>query len=492
MKKLLLLPILTLMAFGQAFAQESPGIEAPESDKGSVRKNRAPVAEEILKVKFPKPKNFTLSNGLRVYILEDHRVPGMTITLIINAGSLYADKAVVGEVAGRMLAEGTTTKSDLDIARIVDGMGAELNTGVGTEWANISISGLSDFTEPMLDLMVDVALHPSYPQKKLEDYIFQRISRLPSRKADPDTLVRDLANRVNYDESRYARRAATKEELEAVTREEMLAFHKKYFVPNGATLTLTGDVKAEEIMPRIRELFKDWKPAPEEHTIPPATFAPEEKTKVHLIDRPGSQQTELRFTNIAIARNSPDYIPLVVANRILGAGSTGRLFQKIREEKGYTYGAYSSLSATRWPGTWGAYASVRTEVTGPAVEEFLNEFRRIQQEPVTDEELARAKRTIIGSFARTLESPDGILSRSMEIVRNNLAEDYWETYPARIQAVTKDDVLRVARQYLGDNRIQIVAVGEGSVIKPVLAQFGPVIEYDTDIKPITSLASAAP
>ena len=151
-------------------------------------------------------------------------------------------------------------------------------------------------------------------------------------------------------------------------------------------------------------------------------------------------------------RTDPDYIPLVVANRILGGGSSGRLFQNIREQKGYTYGAYSSLSAPRWPGIWGASASVRTPVTEPAAAEFFKEFARLQDEPVPDEELERAKRSIIGSFALTLENPQGVLARTMDLVENGLPLDYWDTYPAKIQAVTAEDVQRVARKYLGKNR----------------------------------------
>lgn len=290
--------------------------------------------------------------------------------------------------------------------------------------------------------------------------------------------------RVLYGETKYAMPPSVKENIEAVTREDLVRWHQRSFVPNGARLTVVGDVDARSLMKRIRALFEDWQPSDHDVTLPPADFSPSATTRVHLIDRPGSQQTMIRFANLAIPRNHPDYIPLVVANRILGAGSTGRLFQKIREEKGYTYGAYSSFNAPKWPGSWGAYASVRTEVTGPAVREFLNEFARIQNEPVSAEELDRAKRTIVGSFARALESPNDIMSRTITLIVNGLPSDYWETYPAKIQAVTAEDVQRVARQYLGQNRIQIIAVGEAAAIEPVLSEFGAVQLYNDDIKPL--------
>jgi zinc protease len=467
-----------------AFAQETPGVKPPDTDKAAVRKNRAPVAKEVLKVHFPRPKEYTLPNGLHVYILEDHRVPGVTVTLMLKAGSFYWNQPEVAEAAGSLLQEGTTTKSSKDIANLVDGIGAELTTGTGQEYATVGISALSDYTEPLLDIVAEVALHPSFPQDRLDNYKYRRIAGLASRKSDPESLAKSLVGKVNYGDSKYARAIPRKEDIEAVTRESLFAYHKAAFSPKIATLTVVGDVDPDAVIGRVRELLKDWNADAGTYPEPTADFQPKTSTVVHLIDRPGSQQTMLRFTNIAISRHDPDYFALTVANRILGAGSTGRLFQDIREQKGYTYGAYSELATPRWPGSWGAYASVRTEVTGPATQAFLDEFKRLQTEPVSEIELDRAKRTLVGSFARTLESPDSILGKYTELIRNNLPLNYWETYPAKIQAVTAADVQRVARKYIGDNRIQIIAVGERSTIEPVLKQFGPIQLYDTDIQPI--------
>ncbi|HEY3265575.1 MAG TPA: pitrilysin family protein [Armatimonadota bacterium] len=485
MKRYLTILALALPAVvAGAFAQETPGVSEAAIPKGTVRLNRAPVAKEVLKVHFPRPKVYTLPNRLRVYILEDHRVPGTTITLMVRAGSLYCDTPELAEATGAILQDGTTTKSGKEISKLVDDMGAELNTGAGSEYATVGISALSDFTEPMLDILADVALHPSFPIDRLDEYKYRRIAGLPARKSDAESLARGLAGRVNYGTTRYARATPKKEDINAVTREAMIAYHSAAFRPNGATLTVVGDVNPKAIIARVRELLGAWEPSAKDPVDPEAEFAPKTSTVVHLIDRPGSKQTMLRFTNIAIRRNDPDYIPLTVANRILGAGSTGRLFQHIREEKGYTYGAYSGFSAPRWPGTIDAYASVRTEVTGPAAQAFLDEFHRMQAEPPPAEELERAKRTIIGSFARTLESPDSILAKTMEIVRNDLPANYWDTYPAQIEAVTGADVQRVARKYLGEGRIQIIAIGEGSAIEAALKPFGPIQKYDTDINPI--------
>jgi len=186
----------------------------------------------------------------------------------------------------------------------------------------------------------------------------------------------------------------------------------------------------------------------------------------------------IQFGTLAVKQTDPDYLPLTVANRILGGGSAGRLFQNIREKKGYTYGAYSSLSGGKWPGIWGANASVRTEVTGPAVGEFFYEFKRLQNEPVPADELALAKRSMVGGFARTLENPDGILQRSLELVANGLPMNYWDTYPAKLEAVSAADVMRVAKKYLGGGNVQLAIVGERKLIESGLTKYGTVEVID--------------
>jgi len=234
---------------------------------------------------------------------------------------------------------------------------------------------------------------------------------------------------------------------------------------------------------KLEAALRPWKSVPADPAseayrslaaLPPGTFTPKEKTTVFLVDRPGSAQTVLSFANLGIRRTDPDYFPLMVANFVLGGSANGRLFQKLREDKGYTYGAYSSLSALKYPGTWGANASVRNAVTGPATAEFLSEFARIQSQPVTDTELEFAKRSIVGSFALTLESPATILSLLLTVADYGLPDDYWDTYPAKIEAVTAADVQRVAQKYLGTGRIQIIAVGERKDIESGLTSYGPV------------------
>lgn len=460
---------------------ETPGVNAPQSAKGTVVKGRAPVAKELLRVTFPKPKEFRLPSGLRVLVLEDHRLPTLRFSLLMKAGSLYEEKPGVAAMTGQMMNEGTKTRSGLEIAEEAQELGISLTAGAGAELATVGVSGLSDTTDRMIELMVDVLRNPAFPEARLAQIKFQRIAALPRRRTNPGTVAGDLVAKVLYGASPYARIEDTAEEITAITREDLVAYHDRRFRPNEAILGITGDVKADVIAEKFKKALADWQPGPDTPKLPTTQgIAPQTTTRIHLVDRPGSQQTVLAFGNIGITRNDPDYIPLVVANRILGGGGSARLFQNLREDKGFTYGAYSSFFAPRWPGTWGASASVRTPVTEPAVAEFFKEFARLQSEPVSPDELGRAKRAIVGSFARTLESPDNILGRTLELIQNNLPLNYWDTYPAKIQAVSAADVQRVTKKYLGANRIQLIAVGERSAIEEPLRKYGPVLVYDTE------------
>jgi zinc protease len=458
---------------GTALAQDSGG-QPSGSTSGAVIKGKAPVAKELLKIKFPKPKSFKLSNGVTVYVLEDHRFPAVRMRLIMRAGSLYEPKPGVAEMTASMMTEGTTSRTSLQLAEETSNMGAQVGVSSGSDVTTLSASGLSETLDQILGVMKDVLEHPAFPAERLDRLKFQQNSQIGQRRTNPQSLIAELANKTYYGGTPYERHSPKGNEIEAITREDLAKFHDQYYVPNGALLGVTGDVNPAALKEKLEAALNDWKPSQTLTALPAATFHPKEATKVYLIDRPGSAQTVLQFGNVAVKQNDPDYLALVVANRVLGGGSSGRLFQNIRERKGYTYGAYSTLAAGKWPGVWGASASVRTPVTEPATAEFFFEFNRLQDELVPAEELERAKRSIVGSFAGALESPDAILTRTLDLVENGLPMDYWDTYPAKIQAVSAEDVQRVARKYLGKNRIQLFAVGERSQIEAGLKKFGPV------------------
>ncbi len=441
---------------------------------GAVLKGKAPVARTVLTVRLPKPTMFTLSNGVAVYVLADHRFPAVRFQLSLQAGTLFEPKSAVAETTAAMLTEGTQTRDYLQLAAAAEDMGATLSSRAGADTATVGVTGLSESTDALIALLADVLLHPAFPADRLERIKFQQKSQIAQRRTNPAGLAAQLAAHLYYGETPYGRASPTAAAITALTPADLAGFHTAFYRPNGAIMGVSGDVDIKTLRPKLEAALGAWKSGAPTIPLPQAAFTPKAATRIYLVDRPGSAQTVLQFGNLSVRQSDPDYIPLMVANRILGGGSSGRLFQNIREQKGYTYGAYSTLSAGRWPGLWGASASVRTPVTEPATREFFREFARLQDEPVATYDLDRAKRSLIGSFAGTLESPEAILLRTLDLVQNDLPLDYWDVYPTRVQAVTPADVQRVARKYLGKNRIQLIAVGERSQIEEGLKKFGPV------------------
>lgn len=458
-------------------AQDTGGINV-DSTSGAVIKGKAPVAKEILKVRLPKPKTFTLKNGLKVYIIEDHRTPAIRLNLQLRAGSIYEEKPGVANSTATMLTEGTKTKTADQIIEETENTGINVSANSGLDIATISASGLSSATDEIVGLLSDVLLHPTFPADRLNRNRggggFGGGGGRGGGAGSPQAMLGELSNHVFYGGTKYERATPRGTDRQAVKIEDVAKFYDAYYRPNGAILGVTGDVDVKTLQTKLEAAFGGWKPAAKTPELPKAEFTPKTKSHIFLIDRPGSAQTVLQFGSLAVSQTDPDYIALTVANRILGGGSSGRLFQNIRERKGYTYGAYSSLAAGRWPGIWGASASVRTEVTEPATGEFFFEFKRLQDQLVSEDELNRVKRSIVGGFALTLESSEGILNRSIELVQNGLPADYWDKYPSLIQAVTAQDVQRVAKKYLGGNNIQLFVVGERKKIEAGLAKYGTV------------------
>ena len=473
-----------------ARAQEADDLSA-DSGRRAVLKNKAPVASELLALKLPRPTEAVLPNGLRIFVLENHKLPTVRMALTMKAGTLLEPKPGLAQLTASLLTEGTTTRSYAQITEPLEDWGASFSANAGLETTTITVGGTSDHADALAELMTDALLHPSFPSDRLDNALNGRGGGFGGggggRRgggggpggpggggSNPTALAARQMERLFYTGTPFARQPATPAQRRGLKVEDLKSFYEGFYHPNGAVLGITGDVKAKDVIAYFTRALGEWKPGEKEPTLPTGDVTAKDTTHIYLIDRPASTQTYLLFANVGVSRTDPDYIPLVVANHILGGGASARLFQNLREDKGYTYGAYSSLTAPRWPGMWQATASVRTPVTEGAVKEFFHEFKRIQDKPVTSDELARAKRALIGSFARTLESPEGVLGRTLELVQYSLPRDYWDNYPNLIAAVTPADVQRVAKKYLGDNKIQLVAVGERAQIEAGLKKFGPV------------------
>jgi zinc protease len=481
--KLFLLIFVTLLLglVGSAVAQE----HASETSKVE-RKNRAPVSKDVLKVTLPRATEATLSNGLTVLIMENNRLPLISLQFNISAaGPLFepANTPGLASITAQMLREGTKTKNSVQIAEQTAQLGAQITAaaGFGSSATVINASGLSDNFDQWLALTNDILLNPTFPADELNRLKQRMKAQLRQQRANPNFLSSERFSRAVYGSHPAAVVSATNESIDAITPEMLAKWHQGRFTPQNSILGITGDVKAADIVPRLEKALAAWKKTELKEVLPPNAKAAASK-KVLLVDRPGSVQTTVVLGNIAIDRRDPDYMALNIANHILGGGAAARLFLNLREEKGYTYGVYSSFTALKYPGPWRAGGDVRTEVTEGAMTEFYKEFQRIRDEKVPATELDEAKRAIVASFALSLESPSELLGYAIIRKIYGFPADYWDTYPAQVMATTADDIQRVARKYINPENLQVVAVGDVSKVRPVLEKYGPIEVYDTEGK----------
>ena len=451
------------------------------------RKNRAPVSREILRVAIPKPVATTLPNGVRVLILEDHRFPTVSVQLHINgAGALFEPPELPGlaHVTAQMLREGTKGRTSKELAEEIERLGATIGatSAFGSTEAVVSASGLSENFDAWFKLTTEVLLDPTFPAEELAALKKRLQAQLRQQRAAPSFLARERFNRVLFGNHPAAVITATPQSVDSFTPEILARWHRESYAPQNGLLAIAGDVRPSQLIPKLQQWLGHWQSSSLKPVLP-ANPVPAQGRNVYLVDRPGSVQTTIALGNIAIDRRSSDYIPMVVLNHILGGGPAARLFLNLREEKGYTYGVYSDFTAVEYPGPWSAGGNMRTEVTADALTEFFSEIRRIRDEKVTEAELAAAQRAITASFALSLEQPSRILSFAVTREIYRLPDDYWESYPAKIMQVSAEGVQRVARKYLDPDKMQLVAVGDGSKIRTALEKYGPVAVYDNNGNP---------
>ncbi len=480
----LLLSIAVVGGLGSAALAQAPaGKETPL--KAVERKNRAPVNKEILRVRLPRPRETRLANGLTILVLEQHKLPTVTFVLWVKTGALADPKDLPGlaRFTADMLREGTSHRSSAQLAADVDEIGASLSASAefGSSTSTVTASGLVENVDRILELMSDIVLNPTFPADELDKYRQRQLAELEEERATPEFLGREKFFQVLYRNFPASVVSATPDSVKRATPEQLKAFHDQYYAPNNAILGVVGDVQFDPILSLIRKHFGEWKDhpsnAPNPGALPPAAPA-----KISLVDRPNSVQTNIVAGDFAVRRADPDFIPLTVMNRVLGGGPSSRLFLNLREEKGYTYGAFSYFSAYVYPGAWIATTEVRNNVTDGSMRELMAEFKRIREEKVPEAELDDARRSIVARFALSLEQPTGLLNSWLTVKYYNLPEDYWDQYPEAVARVDADAVQRAARKYVDLDHLQFACVGDGKQIKSVLKKYGPVEVYDTDGK----------
>jgi zinc protease len=434
-------------------------------------------------------ESFELENGLKVIVVENRKVPVVSFQLTLDIDPVMEGEATgYVSMAGSLLREGTTNRSKQEIDEAIDFIGGSLSTFS----SGIFASSLTKHKESLLELMSDVLLNPSFPESELERLINQNISGLATTRNDAGAMASNLSQALAYGPDHPYGEITTEESLENIRREQIVQYYEDHFKPNVAYLVIVGDINVDEAKEVSNRFFAQWQPGEVPSRSFPTPGAPA-GNRVAFADRAGAVQSVVLVTHpLVLTPGHPDAIKVSVMNSILGAGGfSGRLLQNLREDKGYTYGAYSSLSTDRLVSRFMARAEVRNEVTDSTVTEILNEMQRMIYEPVDERSLQLIKNFMTGNFARSLESPRTMANFALNIERYGLPEDYYATYLEKLNAVTIEEVQEAAAKYLKPENAIIVVAGNKEEVAETLIPFsasGEVEFFDPFARPLEDVA----
>ncbi len=422
-------------------------------------------------------ESFELKNGLKVFVVEDHKLPRISMSLILDRDPIVeGDKAGYVSIAGDLLGAGTANRTKAELDEEVDFMGARFSTSA----SSMNVGGLSKYTDNLIEIMADVLLNPSFPAEEFDKLKSQMTSGLKANADDPDAISGNLRGATLYGLEHPYGEVMTEATVEAVTLEDCKNYFSTYFRPNIAYMVVIGDITTKDAKKKLSKALKGWKAA----EVPSHDY---EKTavpaagRIVMVDKPSAVQSVVWLGNVIdLPQGHPDIEPLRVANQILGGGMSGRLFTNLREDKAFTYGAYSSFGVDQLNSTFGASAKVRNEVTDSAIVEFLYEIGRMRNEAVSKEDLIAAKASLSGAFGRSLESTSSAANFALNIARYGLPSDYYNNYLARLEAVTAEDVMRVSKEYMRTENLTISVVGKAQDVAEGLAAFGTVEYFNAE------------
>lgn len=456
---------------------KKPPVAATEAVIEKLDRSIRPKAAPAPVIKLGEYQSFELENGLKVFVVENHKIPRISYSLVLDYSPVMEQEyAGYVQFAGQLLRTGTTTKNKDQIDETIDFLGAYLNTSA----TGINGSCLSKHHEAYLQIFSDILLNATFKQEELEKVRTQTLSALEAEKNEPDAIAARVAGKLNYGLNHPYGESMTEETVGKITLEKCTQFYQTYFKPNIAYLAIVGDITLAEAKPLIEKYLGSWAKGEVEVVNYPVPKAPA-KTVVSIVDRSNSVQSTLNVTYpVTLKPGAPDAIKARVMNAILGGG-TFRLFNNLREKHGWTYGAYSQLSADRLIGKFNASAEVRNPVTDSAVEQILFEMNRLRTETVPDDELNMVKNFMMGNFGRSLENPSTIADFAINTARYKLPADYYANYLTNLSAVSAMDVQIMAQKYIRPDNANILVVGKAEDVAEKLKRFsgsGEVQYYD--------------
>lgn len=441
-----------------------------------IDRSKPPVAGPEPEISIDKPQEFKLKNGLKVLVVENHKLPRVSYSLRIdNQPISTGKKAGVESLLGSMLGNGTTTISKDEFNEEVDFLGASLSFGFSGGFA----SSLTKYSDRILELLAGAAIDPLLTQEEFEKEKTILIENLKADKKNPDAIASRVGSALSYGKNHPYGEFVTEETINNVSFGDAVAFYEKHFNPNNAYLVVIGDVEFKDVEKQVKKYFNSWKKSVEVNSEVPKPNSNVQYTQINFVDVPDATQSNLSITNnVVLKMGDEDYHTALITNNILGGGGEGYLFKNLREDKGYTYGAYSSLGNDRYGASrFNASAKVRNAVTDSAVVEALKEINRIRTEPVDAQTLKDAKAKYVGNFVMALESPQTVANYALNIELNDLPEDFYSNYLQKINEVSVEDIQRVANKYFKADNLRIIVVGNGSEVLPNLEKTGIPIKY---------------
>jgi zinc protease len=432
-----------------------------------------PKPLEAHDVRFPPYQLRTLPNGLQVIVVAQHEQPAVSVRLLVRAGAAQdpEGKPGVANLVASLLDQGTRTRSAGEIADAIDTIGGGLGAGAGTDLSFVSVIVMRDSFQFALELLDDIVQRPAFAPEEIARQREQLESSMQVSYQDPDFVAGAVIDRLIWGFHPYGLPGTgTPRSIAEITRDDLVAFHQAWFVPNNAILAVVGDVSADEAFAQVERILGAWP----RRDVPPISMGepPAPTRRVIVVDRPGAVQTEIRLGNLAIPRKHADYVALDLAVRVLGGEGANRLQRVLRSERGLTYAASADMQGLKQGGAIVAETDTRSEATGEALRLAVDEFFRLQRERVHPLELADAQAYLTGNFPLTIETPGAIATQILNVLFYELDVNELETLRDRVNAISVDDLQRVAKAYIHPARLSVVLVGDAKVIVPQIRSVG--------------------
>jgi len=450
---------------------------------GQVDRSKRPVAQAAPTINIKDSEVFKTANGITVVLSENHKIPAVSFELNMGSDPIFeGNKSGLSELTGSLITSGTSNRNKDQFDREVDYIGATISA-TGT---SLSLNCLTKHIDKGMTLFSDVLLHADFPESEFDRIKHQSESELMAVKSDPNAMAKNAMLAANFAGHPKAN-IMTEQTLAAISREDVLNYYKTIFTPKGSYLVVVGDITRAQLEKVLETYLSSWN-GPEPIINPAKTAVPSGGNRVIFVKKPGAVQSVISVSfPLDMKLGDKNQLPLVVMNDILGGGGFGaRMMQNLREDKGYTYGCYSSVRVSNYGSYFNSQGSFRNDVTDSAITEILYEIKHITEGLVTKDELSLTKSSMAGDFARSLEDPSTLARFAYNISRNNLPKDFYQTYLKRLEAVTDQDVLNMALNYLILNGITIVVVGSEDVLDKI-----SVFDADGKIEKFDSFGNPA-